>query len=334
MLGHAEHEVGDESSEWSSRLHPEDMPRVMAEVQANLDGKTESFSVEHRILCKDGSYLWILDRGKVVARDGQGKALRMVGTHTDISQHKELERIKAELISTVSHELRTPVTSIRGALGLLEAGVLGELPAKAMDLVKVAHRNSQRLLSLVNDILDMDKLLSGKMTLHIDKINLNELIQDAIDVNAPYAANYKIQYHYVVDDQLPLVSGDYQKLMQVMANLMSNAAKFSLPDKLVDIRVYENGKMMRIEIEDYGCGMPEAFQVRVFEAFSQADSASTRKQGGTGLGLNITKKIVEAMGGEIGFSSVLDTGSRFWFSLPIAADENTNESTDSNVSQS
>lgn len=326
MLGHAEHEIGDAVSEWSSRVHPDDMPKVMAEVQANLDGKTESFSVEHRILCKDGSYLWVLDRGKVVARSADGKALRMIGTHTDISQHKELERIKAELISTVSHELRTPVTSIRGALGLLEAGVLGELPAKAMDFVKVAHRNSQRLLSLVNDILDMDKLLSGKMTLHIDKINLNELIQDAIAVNAPYAANYKIQYHYVVDDQLPLVYGDYQKLMQVMANLMSNAAKFSLPDQSVDIRVHANGKMMRIEIEDYGCGMPDAFQTRVFEAFSQADSASTRKQGGTGLGLNITKKIVEAMGGEIGFASVLDAGSRFWFSLPIAEDESADSS--------
>jgi PAS domain S-box-containing protein len=329
MLGYAEHEISDELSEWSSRVHPEDMPRVMAEVQANLDGKTESFLVETRFLCKDGSYLWILDRGKVVTRDAQGKALRMIGTHTDISQHKELERIKAELISTVSHELRTPVTSIRGALGLLEAGVLGELPTKAMDMVKIAHRNSQRLLSLVNDILDMDKLLSGKMTLHIDKINLNELILDAIDVNAPYAASHKIQYHYVVDNQLPLVSGDYQKLMQVMANLMSNAAKYSLPDKLVDIRAQASETMIRIEVEDYGCGMPEAFQARVFEAFSQADSASTRKQGGTGLGLNITKKIVEAMGGEIGFSSQLDVGSRFWFSLPIVADE----SADRNASQ-
>ncbi|MBC3873120.1 PAS domain-containing protein [Undibacterium flavidum] len=317
MLGHEEHEIGDELIEWSSRVHPDDMPRVMNEVQANLDGKTESFSVENRILCKDGSYLWILDRGKVVARDAEGKALRMIGTHTDISQHKELERIKAELISTVSHELRTPVTSIRGALGLLEAGVLGELPTKAMDFVKVAHRNSQRLLSLVNDILDMDKLLSGKMSLHLDKIDLNELIQDAISVNAPYAANYRIEYRYTINDQLALVQADYQRLMQVMANLMSNAAKFSVPDGHVDIRAQAIGKMMRIEVEDYGCGMPNAFQARVFEAFSQADSATTRKQGGTGLGLNITKKIVEAMGGEIDFSSVPDRGSRFWFTLPI-----------------
>ncbi|MFZ6818707.1 PAS domain-containing protein [Undibacterium sp. Ji22W] len=321
MLGYAEHEVGQELIDWSSRVHPDDLPRVMASVQANLDGKTASFSIENRMLCKDGSYLWILDRGKVVARNAEGKALRMIGTHTDISQHKELERIKAELISTVSHELRTPVTSIRGALGLLEAGVLGELPVKAMDFVKVAHRNSQRLLSLVNDILDMDKLLSGKMTLHLDKIDLNELIQDAITVNAPYAANYRTQFRYTASENLPMVVADYQRLMQVMANLMSNAAKFSVADKFVDIRVQVSGTMMQIEVEDYGCGMPTAFQSRVFEAFSQADSASTRKQGGTGLGLNITKKIVEAMGGEIGFSSVVDAGSRFWFTIPIAGDQ-------------
>lgn len=317
MLGFEEHEIGSELTEWSSRVHPEDMPKVMLEVQANIEGKTESFFNEHRIHCKDGSYLWILDRGKVVTRDADGNALRMIGTHTDISQHKELERIKAELISTVSHELRTPVTSIRGALGLLEAGVLGELPVKAMDFVKVAHRNSQRLLSLVNDILDMDKLLSGKMTLHLDTIDLNALIQDAISVNAPYATNYKVQYQYMPSDNLPQILGDYQRLMQVMANLMSNAAKFSVPEKSVDIRVQQVEKMMRIEVQDYGCGMPSAFQARVFEAFSQADSASTRKQGGTGLGLNITKKIVEAMGGEIGFSSVVDVGSQFWFTIPI-----------------
>lgn len=335
MLGYEEHEIGNELTEWSSRVHPDDFPQVLADVQANLDGTTESFFNEHRFRCKDGSYLWVLDRGKVVVRDADGKALRMIGTHTDISQHKELERIKAELISTVSHELRTPVTSIRGALGLLEAGVLGELPAKAMDFVKVAHRNSQRLLVLVNDILDMDKLLSGKMTLHLDDINVNVMMQDAITVNSPYAANYQVQYAYTPDPSLPLVRADYQRLMQVMANLMSNAAKFSAPEKSVDIRVQAWGKQLRIEIQDYGCGMPVTFHSRVFEAFSQADSASTRKQGGTGLGLNITKKIVEAMGGEIGFTSEVDVGTQFWFTLPIVDEEaGTNTSAQVNPNQS
>ncbi|AZP12292.1 PAS domain S-box protein [Undibacterium parvum] len=316
MLGHSEAEIGDALTEWSSRVHPEDMPAVMADVEANLDGITNSFSNEHRVLCKDGSYLWILDRGMVVQRAADGAALRMVGTHTDISQRKQMERIKSEFISTVSHELRTPVTSIRGALGLLEAGILGTLPDKALELIKVANRNSQRLITLVNDILDMDKLLSGQMTIASVSVNLKDLIAQSIEANAAYAASYQVRYRMEQTSLNGIAIGDPDRLMQVLANLLSNAAKFSPPGAEIEIRLAEAEAYWRVEVEDHGSGIPLDFQSRIFEAFAQAESDNTRQQGGTGLGLNISKKLIGKMGGEIGYVTQPGLGTCFWFTVP------------------
>ncbi|CAN5868894.1 hypothetical protein BH11PSE12_BH11PSE12_07000 [soil metagenome] len=316
MLGHTEDEIGEQLSEWSSRVHPDDMPDVMRDVQANLAGTTRSFSNEHRVLCKDGSYLWVLDRGMVVRRDALGAPLRMVGTHTDISQRKQMERIKAEFISTVSHELRTPVTSIRGALGLLEAGVVGELPPKAMGLIKVAHNNSKRLITLVNDILDMEKLLSGQMRMEVGPVNLHDLLTQAIEANNAYAANYQVSYRLLPAPPPSVVNGDPDRLMQILNNLLSNAAKFSRSGGIVTLQIVREQNSLKVEVKDRGEGIPLAFQPRIFDAFAQADSADTRQQGGTGLGLNISKKLIQQMGGEIGYITSVGQGTTFWFSLP------------------
>ncbi|MFZ6748760.1 PAS domain S-box protein [Undibacterium sp. Ren11W] len=318
MLGHSEAEIGDTLTEWSRRVHSADLPAVMADVEANLAGKTTSFSNEHRVLCKDGSYLWILDRGMVVQRAADGAALRMVGTHTDISQRKQMERIKSEFISTVSHELRTPITSIRGSLGLLEAGILGALPDKALDLIKVANRNSQRLITLVNDILDMDKLLSGQMTFATVSVDVKDLIAQAIEANAAYAASYQVRYRMEATSLSAIAIGDPDRLMQVMANLLSNAAKFSPPGAEIEIRIADAEQYWRVEVEDHGEGIPLEFQSRIFEAFAQADSDNTRKQGGTGLGLNISKNLIEKMAGEIGYVTQPGLGTCFWFTVPRA----------------
>jgi PAS domain S-box-containing protein len=317
MIGHEENEIGDDLSEWSSRLHPDDAANVMADVQSNLDGKTPSFANQHRVLCKDGSYLWILDRGQVVARDEYGNALRMIGTHTDISKQKEMERIKSEFISTVSHELRTPITSIRGALGLIESGILGEIAPKAMELVKIANLNSQRLITLVNDILDMDKLLSGKMPLHIDVIDIKQSVIDAIAANTSYANLFEVHLQFQPSSDSFKAKADYSRLMQVFTNLLSNAAKFSNKGGVVELRINKEDKWIVIEVEDHGEGIPNDFQCKVFEAFAQADSGDTRKQGSTGLGLNISKKFIDAMDGEIGFSSKVKVGTTFWIKLPL-----------------
>jgi PAS domain S-box-containing protein len=322
LLGYEEHEIGNGMNEWDQRVHPDDKQLALASLQENLDGITDSFTNEHRVRCKDGHYIWLLDRGKVVQRDASGKALRVIGTHTDITQRKNLERIKSEFVSTVSHELRTPLTSIRGSLGLLEGGVLGVIPPKALALISVASKNCQRLITLVNDILDMDKLLSGKMNLDIINTDLNELILQSIEANAGYGSSYQVQFDFensTAAARTPQFGQvDVNRFMQIMANLLSNAAKFSKPQSQVNIRLQANEHFLRIEVEDHGEGIPLDFQSRIFEAFAQADSANTRKQGSTGLGLNISKNLVEKMGGEIGFQTKLGVGTTFWFTVPVA----------------
>lgn len=323
MLGYDEHEISNQPTEWLSRIHPDDLSVVTENVQANVDGRFSSSSNEHRVQCKNGSFLWVLGRGMVVQRDEQGKALRMVGTIADISERKNMDRMKSEFISTVSHELRTPLTSIRGSLGLLEGGVLGNLPPKALDLIKIANKNSQRLVMLVNDILDMDKLVAGKMTILTDKINLLEIVETAIEANSAYAASYHVRY--VLEKMLrptrTIVNADANRLMQVLTNLLSNAAKFSHNNGTVEIRILAELNFFRVEVEDRGDGIPENFRSQLFGAFSQAGSGNTRQQGGTGLGLNISKKLVEHMGGDMGYTSEVGKGTTFWFTIPAVTEE-------------
>ncbi len=324
MLGYEEHEIGNQLIEWLSRIHSDDLAAVTDNVQANLNGHISSSSIEHRVQCKDGSFLWVLGRGMVVQRDEHGKALRMVGTCTDISERKNIDRMKSEFISTVSHELRTPLTSIRGSLGLLEGGVLGNLPPKALNLIKIANKNSQRLVMLVNDILDMDKLVAGKMTILTDKINLLELVETAIEANSAYAASYHVRYvlGQVQQPARPMVKADANRLMQVLTNLLSNAAKFSHSNGVVEIRILPEADFYRVEVEDKGDGIPNDFKNHIFSAFSQAGSGNTRQQGGTGLGLNISKKLVGHMGGDMGYISEVGKGTTFWFTLPAVKEEN------------
>ena len=318
MLGWTHAEISDDVSEWSQRIHPDDLNKVMETMKEVLDGRLHSYNGEYRLQHKKGHYIWVLDRGMIVQRDENGTPLRMVGTQTNITQRKQMDLIKTEFISTVSHELRTPLTSIRGSLGLLEAGVLGVLPAKALDLVKIANKNSQRLITLVNDILDMDKLLSGKMAMQSEPVNLSEVIAQAVEANTTYAANYQVCFFTTPFAGNSIVLGDANRLMQVITNLLSNAAKFSHAADVVKIRQLNTGSFLRIEVEDRGEGIPLAFQPRLFEAFSQADSANTRRQGSTGLGLNISKKLIEQMGGEVGYITEVNCGTTFWFTVPLA----------------
>ncbi len=317
MLGYAEQQVGDNIENWLDRIHPDDRPQVVAAIQASEDPVNRSFSIEHRVLCKDGSELWILNRGMAVTRNASGKVQRMVGTFTDISKHKQMEIMKSQFVSSVSHELRTPVTSIRGSLGLLESGVLGELPPKAHEMVAVAHKNSLRLLKLVNDILDMDKLLSGTVKFRTDPVNLVDMVHQSMEANSSYGDLFQVTYQLTERPDSCTVIGDDDRIMQVMSNLLSNAAKFSMPGSVVTIRIKKRDDQLAIEIEDHGSGIPVESQHRIFSPFFQASNGDTRKQGSTGLGLNISKRLVENMNGRIGFSSSPETGTVFWFSLPI-----------------
>jgi PAS domain S-box-containing protein len=250
----------------------------------------------------------------------EGSNEEWVGFVLDLTEQRKADRIKSEFVAVVSHELRTPLTSIRGALGLLESGVAGELPPKAQQLIQLANKNGQRLGALVNDILDMEKLSSGKMSFNIVKLDLVAQTRQALDVNASYAQTLGVSFQLTQHPEQAWVNGDSDRIMQVFSNLLSNAAKHSPKGDKVEIRVLAQADRVRVEVEDHGPGIAESFRDQIFKKFAQADGGNTRQQGGTGLGLNITKTFVEKMGGEIGFESEEGKGTVFWFTLPLSVE--------------
>jgi PAS domain S-box-containing protein len=237
----------------------------------------------------------------------------------DISARKQVERLKSEFISTVSHELRTPLTSIKGSLGLLVSGTAGQLPPMAKELADIAQSNSERLVSLVNDILDIEKLEFGQFGIHLSRTDLRPLLHEALAHNQGYADSFAVKL--LLDDQnLPeqaLVEVDNLRLQQVLSNLISNAVKFSAAEDLVKISAQVIDGKVQVQVQDQGPGIAEEFRPRIFQKFAQADGSNERRSGGTGLGLSICKTLIERMHGEIGYTSVLGEGSTFYFTLPL-----------------
>ena len=432
MLGYRLDEVEPHVSTGERLLHPDDRERVLAVLQQHLDGCSGQYESEHRLRRKDGTWLWILDRGKVVARDRDGRPVRMAGTYTEISTRKRaehelrrseartrsiidnapgglitidargfiesvnpaaermfgyaaheltgrpldlllettpdlraargraaelqarrrngetftcelslfefdaaddqrhfaanlidvserhvVERMKRDFISTVSHELRTPLTSIRGSLGLLASGVLGELPPDARPVIDVAERNSVRLIALINDILDIDRLESGRMKMELRPTPLLRVLERSIESISAAAVQEGVRIELHCNGARVL--GDEERLMQVTINLLSNAVKYSSRGGTVTVSASVEGESVEVRVEDRGCGIAAELQSKLFCRFERADSSDARTKPGTGLGLAICKAIVEQHGGSIGMASREGMGSTFWFRVPAVA---------------
>jgi PAS domain S-box-containing protein len=248
--------------------------------------------------------------------DEHGTVIGFSSLGTDVTELKRIDRMKSEFVSTVSHELRTPLTSIRGSLGLVWGGVAGELPERAKSLVGIAKTNCERLIRLINDILDSEKIESGKMTFDLNAQEIEPLMEQALADNQGFAEQHGVTLVLHKASAPVRVCVDSDRLIQVVTNLLSNAIKYSPPQGTVQVVIRKRTDRVRVEISDNGPGIPEEFRSRIFQKFSQADSSDTRQKGGTGLGLSISKIIVERMDGSIGFASEGNKGTTFFFEFP------------------
>jgi len=350
IYGFAEDDLANHQESWTDRIHADDLPLVVASRKAYLDGEAQTYSNERRMQCKDGSWKWILSRGMVVERDANGKPLRMIGTHTDISERKQAEaeldqhrhhleelvavrtaelarardaaeaanRAKSSFLANMSHELRTPMNGIMGMTDL----VLGRATdPQQIDWLNKSKTSAQRLLAIVNDILDVSKIDAGQLQLEDTEFVAASILNDVVSMIGPAARDKGLRI-VVEPDALPVwLRGDPARLRQALLKLVGNAVKFTeqgsitLRAALVD----EDGDKVRVrfEVTDTGIGIPPETLSRLFRTFEQADSSMTRKYGGTGLGLAISRRLAELMGGEVGAVSTPGVGSTFWLTARL-----------------
>jgi PAS domain S-box-containing protein len=239
----------------------------------------------------------------------------------DLSERHEVDRLKRQFVSTVSHELRTPLTALRGSLGLLALGVLGDLPNAAREVVSIAERNTARLVGLINDILDLERIQARQLALEKRPTRLGAVLRNARDTVDALARESAIAIE--VPDVDDVVLGDGDRLIQVMVNLLSNAIKFSPPGSPVRIQAQRQGQVVRVAVIDAGRGVALEHRQAIFEPFRQAESSDARLKGGSGLGLSISRAIVEQHGGSIGVEPHDGPGATFWFTVPVASFEAT-----------
>ena len=298
-------------------VSPDATTRIEALVEDLRAGDRPSFEMEHLFVPKEGHPVW-LNVMVSLMRDEQGTPIELVAVIKDVSERKEAERVKDEFVSVTSHELRTPLTSIRGALGLLTGGIVGDLPASAQRMLDIAVRSTDRLIRLINDILDLERLTSGKLSLTFEACEVAGLISRAVEEIRGAADAVAVEIRAgSVDGR---VWADLDRVIQTLTNLIGNAIKFSPPFGAVEVSAQVEEGHICFAVEDHGPGIPAHQLEAVFERFQQVDASDSRAKGGTGLGLAICRSIVEQHGGRIWAESVFGEGATFRFTLPLVED--------------
>lgn len=310
MLGYAESDLS--SLTFQALTHPDDLDDDLQHLKLLMEGQIASYNLEKRYYRANGAIMW----GKLsvgLVRNSDGKPDHFIAQVVDITEQRRLDELKNEFVSVVSHELRTPLTSVLGALALLEFDH-AQFSDEVQRLLFIAKTNGDRLHNLINDILDFQKFTAKEMRFSLAGHPVARLVEDTLLANLALTDMHAVRFSPPTGHRALIGLVDPKRFHQVMANLLSNAAKFAEPGSVVATTVEPDGSSIRISVTNVGPGIPDSFQERVFRPFSQAASLSDRRSGGTGLGLSITKQIVEQMGGEIGFESVPGQ-TTFWFTV-------------------
>ncbi len=325
---------------WQDLIHPTDLVESKQALQKHFDGQSDYYSLECRMRHKDGHWVWVHDRGRVMSWRSDGQPLMMFGTHADITRRKQAEaalvdanrellRAKAEadranaaksqFLANMSHEVRTPLTGVLGMLDLLKET---ELTSEQGQYLDSAYTSAKVLGDVVDDILDLSKIEAGMLILEETDFDLYETIEDLAVLLRLRAQAKQLVFRWQIDADVPgVLCGDPTRLRQVILNLASNAIKFTMAG-WVELHVgaveqSEDHVLLRVCVRDTGIGIAEEKQVLLFQPFSQIDASTTRRYGGTGLGLAICKQLVTAMRGEIAVRSAAGRGSEFWFTVEL-----------------
>ncbi|MFW6303816.1 MAG: PAS domain-containing sensor histidine kinase, partial [Candidatus Sumerlaeota bacterium] len=324
MLGYRLEEVQSTPDFWKKHLHPEDRQAALSLFRKHKAGESEDYEGEYRMRRRDGQWCWVLAHGKVVARDHQGRALRAVGTHMDVTQRKTFESVlveakesaematlaKSQFLANMSHELRTPLNAIIGFSDLLLRQFSGPLTEKQEEQLTLISQSGNHLLELINDILDLSKIEAGKTNFVPERFDLRTLSLEALQTVQAEARAAGINLKADVQSAGKIVA-DIKSIRQVLLNLLSNAIKFTREGGEVRLTVRNAGDKALITVADTGIGIDPEDQKRIFEVFQQLDSSHRRQFQGTGLGLALCRSLVELHGGKIWVDSVKDKGSAF-----------------------
>ncbi|MBK1989968.1 PAS domain S-box protein [Sphaerospermopsis aphanizomenoides BCCUSP55] len=337
MLGYDPDEFDETNAKWRKRLHPDDVGLVSQTYKDYIAGKLDTYRVEFRLRTKSGDWKWILSIGNIVSWDSDGKPLRMLGTHTDITSRKHSEaererllqreqaareqaetanRIKDEFLAVLSHELRSPLNPILGWSKLLQSGKLDQ---KTSDIaLETIERNAKLQTQLIDDLLDVSRILRGKLVLNTCPVNMVAVVESALETVHLAAETKHIHIQTIINLDHSQVFGDAARLHQIIWNLLSNAVKFTPNAGKVEIRFDQIGSYLQIQVQDTGKGINPDFLPYVFEYFRQEDGTTTRKFGGLGLGLAIVRHLTELHGGTIQAHSPGEgQGATFTLQLPL-----------------
>ncbi|WP_213609079.1 PAS domain-containing protein [Pseudoalteromonas sp.] len=301
---------------FKSTLHPDDAHLVFeSEERAKHTGLHD---VVHRIIRPDGEIRWVHELAQMLPEENNPDML-MIGSVQDVTERMRLQQMKNDFISTISHELRTPLTSINGALKLIQATQISQLNEKGVKLLNVACSNAERLQHLINDLLDIEKLIAGKMSFELQVNLIKPLLERAVVDHSTYATKSQLVLELVIPDTLKQaqILIDEHRFQQILANLLSNAIKYSPAGGKIQLIVSEVEQTIEIAVKDEGVGIADHFKNKLFQRFSQADASSAKEKGGTGLGLALCKELTEAMNGSIGFDESSTLGATFYVRFPL-----------------